>query len=74
MYKDPCKKCGEGSITTDAAGSTTPDDCYLPPGHFTTRADDGVTLIGAPCPAGSYGRSNKTYGLQVCMLSPLFSS
>jgi hypothetical protein len=61
--RQPCTLCGLGTITTDAPGATMADECLIPAGHFTTRSADGETLTGAPCPVGTYGRLNSTYGL-----------
>ena len=60
--REACVACGGGSISTDDVGSTSADDCVLPPGHGTARAGDG-SLSGGACPANTYGRGNPTYGL-----------
>jgi hypothetical protein len=61
--REPCTSCGEGSLTTDAEGAFTADQCLLPAGHGTTRSKDGLVLTGAPCPLGSFGRPAPTAGL-----------
>lgn len=61
--REPCTRCGGGTLTTAAVGSTSADDCFAPAGHSVTKSADGVTLVGAPCPIGTWGRSEPTYGL-----------
>ena len=56
-----CTPCGAGTITTAAPGADSPDDCLTPAGHGTVLQPDG-TLLGAPCPAGTFGRSAPTSG------------
>jgi hypothetical protein len=60
--RQPCTNCGGGSITTDGAGSTSPDACYTPVGHGSSVNTNGV-LVGSICPANTYGRPNNTFGL-----------
>jgi hypothetical protein len=61
--RQPCAKCGEGSITTAGRASTSPGACYTPAGHGTRRSSDGLVLTGFPCPVGTYGSERATYGL-----------
>jgi hypothetical protein len=61
--REACTKCGEGSITTAAEGSASPDQCYTPAGHGNKRSADGLTLTGFACPVNTYGRGTNTTGL-----------
>lgn len=61
--KEPCRPCGAGSVTTDGPGAQSSSYCQVPPGHGAAWMDDGTTLSSGPCPAGTYGRPNATYGL-----------
>jgi hypothetical protein len=60
--REACTSCGSGTITTDATLSTSPDQCYTPAGHGNKRSITG-DIITFACPVGTYGRTNKTYGL-----------
>ena len=60
--REACTSCGNGAMTTDGQGSTTPDDCYTPAGYGSSKATDGV-LSAAICPLNTYGVPNNTYGL-----------
>lgn len=59
--REGCSSCGTG-LTTDADGSASSDDCYVPAGWGTARDAQGV-LSAAKCPVNTYGRENNTYGL-----------
>jgi hypothetical protein len=61
---EPCRRCDAagGSLTTDAPGAFSPDQCYTPPGHGTARTAEGG-LTAAPCPADTFGVDDKTWGL-----------
>ncbi|KAI8470468.1 MAG: hypothetical protein J3K34DRAFT_420601 [Monoraphidium minutum] len=61
--REPCIKCGNGTITTDTDTSTNADQCYTPAGHGNRRDTISGVLEGYPCPIDSYGRPNNTYGL-----------
>ncbi|GBF88751.1 hypothetical protein Rsub_01652 [Raphidocelis subcapitata] len=61
--REACTKCGEGTITTAAQASASPDACYTPAGHGNSLSADGLTLTGFACPVGTYGRELATYGL-----------
>lgn len=60
--REACSSCGSGNMTTDAARSTSADQCYTPAGYGNQRDTAGV-LTAFACPLGTYGRANKTYGL-----------
>lgn len=59
--REGCTSCGTG-LTTDADGSASSDDCYVPAGWGTARDAQGF-LSAAKCPVNTYGRENNTYGL-----------
>ena len=61
--REPCVSCGGGAMTTAAPGAEVADECLVPAGHFTTRSADGLTLSAAPCPVGTWGRPEGTFGL-----------
>ncbi|KAI8463454.1 MAG: hypothetical protein J3K34DRAFT_526986 [Monoraphidium minutum] len=61
--KEPCRQCGAGTVTTAVAGAAGPDQCLTPAGDGSRLLADGATLSGAPCPAGTYGRPQPTFGL-----------
>lgn len=60
--REPCVKCGAGTVTTSGQGAESADDCLTPAGHGSSRGADGV-LTGAPCPRGTFGRDTATFGL-----------
>ena len=59
----PCASCGGGIVTTTAAGAASPDECFIPPGHFGVLAADNRTLSAAPCPRGTFGSAAPTFGI-----------
>ncbi|KAI8470423.1 MAG: hypothetical protein J3K34DRAFT_521329 [Monoraphidium minutum] len=61
--REPCVKCGNGTITTVNNGSTNADECYTPAGHGNRRDTISGVLEGYLCPKDSYGRPNNTFGL-----------
>jgi hypothetical protein len=60
--REACSSCGSGTMSTDAAGATSADQCFTPAGHGNQR-DAAGALTAFPCPIATYGRNNKTYGL-----------
>ncbi|KIZ04286.1 hypothetical protein MNEG_3672 [Monoraphidium neglectum] len=61
--REPCVKCGNGTITTAAPGATSADQCYTPAGHGNKRDAVSGVLEGYECPLNTYGRPNNTFGL-----------
>lgn len=63
--RQPCTPCdaANGTITTTGPRATSPDECFVPAGHGTTRTDSGG-LTGAACPPDTHGSSETTTGLE----------
>lgn len=62
---DPCRSCGVNvpTDTTDSDGlGVSVDQCYLPPGWGSV--DKTGRLVASRCNNGSYGASERTYGVE----------
>ena len=75
--REGCTVCGNGTISTAAAGATSPDDCYTPAGNGNFYDEATGLLTGYICPRNTYGTANNTYGqvdvqcTKVCSCTPL---
>ena len=75
--REGCTVCGNGTISTAAAGATSPDDCYTPAGNGNFYDEATGLLTGYICPRNTYGTANNTYGqvdvqcTKVCSRTPL---
>lgn len=63
---DPCQSCGI-NVPTDTADSDglgiSADQCYISAGWGSTM-DKSKRLVAVKCSNGSYGISERTYGLE----------
>ena len=63
---EPCRSCGV-NISTDTSESDglgiSADQCFIPPG-FGSVLDKSQRLVTVRCSNGSYGVSERTYGLE----------
>ena len=63
---EPCKSCGANMLTdtSDSDGlGLSADQCYLPAG-WGSVIDKNQRLVAAQCRNGSFGVSDRTYGLE----------
>ena len=61
--RKPCTLCGGEGITTVEPGALFADQCMTPAGYGNEQNSVTLEWRAFPCPIGSYGRPNGSFGL-----------